>query len=282
MGGDPPAPAVGESTDQMLQAFTKAFPEILRVTNEGSLPAAQAQLAATQATSPALAALQAQLYQQFGPALANTSNQINNATALNQAQSDLAVMSGPGQDLVKKSIETQKLADPEYYKARELTGANLGNLFGSIDLNGRLSGGENEALSRGLAQSNQSRGLATTPSQTATLQNAMTFGTAQKEREDTAKSQLTQALSVANGTLPALKSGVDTFQVSTGRSSMPNAGDSKFLGVDSSAGQAAQGVGQNLLGQIGGLTQQKNDINANRRDSLDRFNQSFSSVVGSL
>lgn len=282
MGSDPAAPAPQESTAEMLQAYTQAFPDLLKVTNAGQVGSAQAQLAANQATAPGLAALQAQIYQAFGPQMAQTANQIAAEQAQSQAASDLAVQRGTGQDLVKSAVETQKLADPEYYKAREITGNRLGDLLGSIDLNGKLSGGENEAISRGLAQSNQARGTAQAPSQTDVVSNAMTYGGAQRDRENQSKDQLTQALQVANGALPALKSGVDTFQVSTGRSSGVNAGDSKFTGVDTSLGNGAQSLGNNLLQQTSALTQQKNDINANRRDQLDRFNQTFSSVVGSL
>lgn len=281
MGGDPPAPSVGQSVGEMMREFTGAFPDFLKVTSAGMVPAAQAQLAANQATAPGLAKLQAELYQAFGPQMGAISNQIDAANRMAGTQSDLAVLQGPGKQLVQDATALQKTVDPEYYATRTGVADNLSKLFSSIDLNGRLSGGENEALSRGIAQENERRGLSTTPSQTAALSNAMTFGGAQHAREQEAKNNLTQALQVANGALPALKSGTDVFQVATGRPSV-NAGDSKFTGVDTSLGSSANGLGSNLLGQIGGLTQQKNDINANRRDSLDRFNQTFSSVVGSL
>jgi hypothetical protein len=282
MGGDPPAPPPNESTAEMFGAFQNAFPNILRIQNEGIVPSAEAQLKANQAVAPGLAALQAQLYGAYGPQMARTADQINAQSQEAQAKSDLGVVGGTGRKLVEEALTTQKLADPEFYKTRESTAGNLEKLFNSINLDGGLSAGENEAISRGLAQQNQSRGIAGNPSQTATVEGAMKFGGAQRAREAQAKDQLTMALQTANQALPAMKSGVDVFQVATGRSSMPNAGDSKFTGVDTSLGNAANQVGANVLNQVGGLVQQKNQINADRRDGLDRFNETFSSVIGSL
>lgn len=279
---DPKAPPAAESTNEMLAAYTHAFPDILKITNDAILPTAQKQLQATQATSPALMALQAQLYNTYGPQLAQTANKIAQDQAMAQAQSDKAVMAGPGQDLVKQAIDTQKMADPEYYAMRGQVSGKTGDLLNSIDLSGKLTPGESEAMQRQIAQENSQRGLSTAPSQTAVAENAMTFGDKLHQRQAQAKDQLTNALATANNALPAMKSGMDTFQISTGRSSQGNAGDNKFIGADTSLGQSAQGMGQNLLGQIGGFVQQKNDINANRRDELDRFNQTWGSVVGSL
>lgn len=282
MGGDAPAPPPQESSRQMWEAFNEAFPEILRTVNEGVSPAAQAQLKANQETAPGLAKLQAELYDAFGPLMAGTANRIAADQAKSQSQSDLDIIKGTGRDLVKEGIETQKLADPEFYKSRETVSNRLGDLLGSIDLTGGISAGEQEALRRGIAQENNARGIAQTPSQTAVVEGAVKFGGAQRAREDAAKGQLTQALSVANGALPAMRSGVDAFQVATGRSSMPNAGDNKFTGVDTSLGSSANGLGANTLGQVSSIVQQRNDINSKRRDGLDRFNETFSSVVGSL
>lgn len=281
MGEDPPAPSAQESTKDMLAAYTAAFPDILNATNAGVVPSAQAQLAANQAIAPGLAALQAQIYQAFGPMMGQTADQIAANTAKSQTQSDLDILNGSGKQLSQAAIDAQKMADPEYYKLRESVGGNVDKLLNSIDLSGGLSGGETEAINRGIAQQDQQRGIANTPSQTAVVSNAMKFGQAGYQRKQDSQNQLAQALNVANGALPALKSGVDTFQVVTGRPST-NAADNKFVGVDTNLGSSANSLGGNLLGQVGGLTQQKNDINANRRDSLDRFNQSFSSVVGSL
>jgi hypothetical protein len=279
--GDDRAPTPGESTDQELAAYTKYFPELMQINAANILPQEQAKLAATQAVSPGYSKLQQELYSTYGPLLAQTGNKIAADQAQSTAESDLNVVKGTGRDLVKEAIDTQKLADPEYYKAREQVGGRLGDLLGSIDLNGKLSGGETEALSRGQAQQNQQRGILTNPSQTAAISNALTFGNAQHQRESEAKGQLASALNVGNQFLPASQSGVDVFKVATGKTSMPNAGDSKFTGVQQGVGDITSQTGNNFLNNINQLTQQQNDINANRRDVLDRMNE-VGHALGSL
>ena len=155
-------------------------------------------------------------------------------------------------------------------------------LFDSIDLSGKLSGGENEAIRRGLAQESNARGTSVSPSMTETVAGAQRYGDAAYNRQNQAKNQLTNALSVATGALPAMKSGIDAFQVATGRSSGNNAGDNKFLGVNQNQGSEAFGSANNLLNNATQLKLNENQINADRRDGLDRFNETWSSVIGSL
>jgi len=281
MGGDPQAPPPNESTAQMLRAYSENLPELLRVTAAGIGPYEQALTAAQQQTSPAQAALQAELYKTYGPMLNNTANDINNTNQLAQAQTDLNVIQGPGRGLVTQGLETQKILDPEFYATRTATANRLGDLLQSINLGGQISPGEQAQLSRGLAQQDASRGIQQAPSQTAALSNALTFGNAQHQRETESKNQLATALQTANQTLPALKSGQDAFQIATGRSSTGNSGDNKFTGVDTNVGQQSTSIANGLLGATSNLTQQANDINANRRDSLDRINQTLGGV-GSL
>jgi len=281
MGGDPQAPPPNESTAQMLRAYTENLPGLLKVTADNIGPYEQALVDAEKQASPQEAALQAELYSKYGPLLNDTANQITAANQQAQAQSDLNVIKGTGRDLVTQGLETQKVLDPEYYQTRTTTANRLGDLLQSINLNGQLSAGEQAQLQRGISQSNSSRGISNNPSQTAALQDALTFGSAQHTRENEAKNQLNSALQTANQALPALKSGQDAFQIATGRSSTGNAGDAKFTGVNTQAGQQATSMAGNLLGTTSQLTQQANDINANRRDSLDRVNQTLGGV-GSL
>jgi hypothetical protein len=275
---DSPAPTPSESTASMLAAYQKYFPGLMKINAQNILPTEQAKLEATRAISPGYSELQQQLYDAYGPLLAETGNRINAQNAEAGAQSDLNVVKGTGRDLVKEAIETQKLADPEYYRSREQMGGRLGDLLSSIDLSGKLSGGEREALSRGQAQANQTRGISTNPSQTAALENALNFGEAGHQRQNEAKAQLGGALSVGNQFLPASQSGMDVFKVATGKSSMPNAGDAKFRGVTDGIGDTTTNTGNMFLNNISQLTQQGNDINANRRDVLDRMNEVTNSV----
>lgn len=264
MGGDPPATPVGESTAEMLQAYLGALPKLLSATEN-------AQLKSSQITSPAYQALQNQLYQTFGPGLAKTSSDIEAQNALRQAQSDLAVVSGPGRDLVKEALVSQKLVDPEYYAGRGALGESLLSLLSGLNPNG-LSSGEREEITRSNAQQDVARGNLNTPSATATTENAMNFGNALNAK----RTNIANILGTAGGILPALQSGTDVYQVATGKPSTSNLGDSKFSGVKTNTE-----TGTNLLSSLSGLTSQSNELEANRRDNLDRVMQGFGGV-GSL
>lgn len=270
MGTDPKAAPSSETTAQTIQAFVQNYPELMQAENAGAVPAAQAQLEAAQATSPGLTALQDQLYKQYGLSMGQTSDQVAAQQAMDQAKSDTNVMAGPGAGLVTANEALQQQENPEFYAARSQMDNQLGNLFSSINLGGQVTPGENEQMSRALAQQNNQRGIANNPSSTAALSNALTFGSAQTAREQQAKTNLTNVLNVGNSFLPASKTGTDTFQIATGRSSTPNAGASQFQGVNTGLAANAASSGSNLLGQIGNLQQQQASITANRRDSIDR------------
>ncbi len=280
--GDAPAPAANESMANVLQAYQQNLPGFLSTANANILPSEQARLNAAQTISPGYARLNAQLFDEIAPQLSQTGSNIARQEALNQAQTDAAVLAGPGADVVRQQNILQREIDPEYYAQRTNTSNNLSRLFDSIDLSGGLSGGETEAIRRGLAQEGQARGTSTSPSMTETVANATTYGAAANDRRNQARSQLTSALNTATGALPAMRSGTDAFQVATGRSSQPNSGNSQFTGVNQNLGQSTDAMANNVLNSATGLATQQNEINANRRDGLDRFNETWSSVIGSL
>lgn len=279
--GDAPAPSTGESTEETIQAFTKNFPELMRITNEGILPSERAKLEASQAVSPDYSRLQARLFEELGPMLGATSDKIAANQAKSTAESDLSVLRGPGRDLVRESLNVSREADPEYYATREKVGGRLGDLLDSIDLSGSLSGGEREEMNRAQAQEGARRGTGTSPSQTAALANALQFGQASYNRQNNAKNQLGQAIGLGTAYLPTAQSGVDPFMVATGKSSRPNAGEGKFTGVQSGVGDNAFGAGNNFMNNITSMRQQENDINANRRDWMDKVNEGVT-ALGSL
>lgn len=280
--GDTRAQTSSESTAEMLKAYTQYFPDLLKINQENILPNEQAKLAANEAVSPEYLALQNQLYKLYGPDLAATSDKINANSAKSAAESDLALLQGPGKDLVTEALNQARAADPEYYKVREQAGGRIGDLLNSIDLSGKLSPGEEEQLTRSLNRENASRGLLNTPSQTAALSNAMTFGDNIYNRQNTAKGQLAQALQVGTGFLPASQSGIDPFKVATGKTSTnTSAADSKFTGVNQNIGADITGQSNSFLNNLTQLKDTAMNINANRRDALDRMNET-GQALGSL
>lgn len=259
MSGDRPAPSTQESTAQMIEAYRQGLPGLMEVSNAQIRPNELAQLASQQATSPGYAKLQGDIYDTEGRRLNKIGNEIAGANQQATAQNDLNTINTVGKDLVGASLDAAKIADPEYYKNRELFGNSLATL---LSAGGDLTGGELAALERGVNRSNASTGTSFIPSATTVASNAMAFG-------DASRNKLMQGLQLATGALPTLRSGMDTNLISTGKSSS-NSGDNKFLGTQVGAGQQVSGYGNNLLGNIGQIKQQENDINASRRSGFEK------------
>jgi hypothetical protein len=281
VNGDPAPSNAIESTDIMMQALQKNLPGLGRVMGENILPFEQAKLAASEITSPRQAELQANLYDKYGQRLNDTGNQIARNNALAQAETDKQVLAGPGKELIASALEAQRVADPEYFKTRETMAPALEKLIGSYDLTGGLSAGENAAMERSVNQGNVARGTATAPSNIATVQNAVQFGDATRRRQQENQAGMANALNVGTGFLPASRTGFDPFRVATGKSSGANTGENKLTGP-MQVGQDTMAMGNNMFNQIAATHNNAANINAQRRDGLDRFNETFSSTVGSV
>lgn len=265
-GGDPPPSAEGESTDEMMQAWIRNLPAMLqtqsRTTNE----------LAPQENAQALA-----LARQYMPDFTQLGIDQGRQQALGQAGTDLAVLEGPGKALTAAALAAQREADPEYYQTRAGSAEALAKLFSSLDApTGELSGGERSAIERSLNQDNNARGIAS-PTATSTVDAAMQYGSGALAKKTAQQGAITQAVGAATGAMPAMKSGVDTFQLTTGRPSVPNTGMGQFAGTQDLAAKNNATSGA-LMGQIGSNIQNAQNINANRRDSLDRISQ----VMGSI
>lgn len=266
MSSDPPAPTPQETTAHMMQAMIQHLPDLMQVTNREILPHEQAKLATAQEISPEIAALNAQIYDTVGRRLNTIGSEIAQENAMRQAQTDLDVLQGPGRDLVRIGKDVAYQYDPEYFDTRASTAAGLAELFKPS-----LTGGEREEVQRSLNRENIFRGTHAQPSAMRTVENAMTFGNAARNRLQQAVSQATQAL-------PTFRSNVDVFQQATGRPSMVNTGENRFMDVNTAGyGQAALQQSGQLMNQIGQNQRTAMNINANRRDGLDRAMQ-----VGSL
>ena len=275
MGGDPPAAPTNESTADMLQAYTQYFPGLMTATNSQLLPTAQAQLASDKAVSPGQNQLAFDLYKQFGPMFNQIGSQIENQQKLSSAQTDADVLSGPGAEIARQTQKIRQEADPAVYAAQQAIAKQAGNLANSIDMNG-LSGSERAEVERKLNQDNQAGGRTDLTGGINTVNNAMQFGSALQGKQQ----RLGQALGSASGALAGADSKFDPVQAALGRSST-SAGDGKFGGPVQNSGSNANSMGGAFLGQVGAMKQQENQINSQRRDSLDRVAQGFG-MVGSL
>lgn len=266
--GDPPAPTATESTAEMMKAYTQYLPELMRVTSQNIMPMEQALLESRQKISPQQSQLEYDLYNQFAPQFAQVGSNIARQNALAQSATDAAVLSGPGKQVIASALEAQKLADPEYYKARELGLKGLENLFTNLpDASTGLSGAEREEVTRSLARDNISRGN-TQPGALSTVENAMKFGSAGAARQAQKQSQVANAVGAAGGFMAPAQSRIDTFQMTTGKPST-NFGDSRFSGPRET-GESALSMGQGMWQGIGQSQSDAMNVNAKRRDTLDR------------
>jgi hypothetical protein len=176
-------------------------------------------------------------------------------------------------------MRTQKEADPEAYRARELALANLEQLQGSLtDPNAGLSGAERAEIDRSLARENYARGTGATPTATSTVSNAMAFGGAGEARKQQRQSAIANAAQLAAGAVQPLSSRIDTFQLTTGRPSV-NQGEARTGGARE-VGQESNAMGMNLFGNASQMRQQENQINASRKDALDSLTQGVSAAGG--
>ena len=275
--GGSPAPGTQESMAEVMKAY-----------RENIIPMIQQQVTAArqyepemqklrEEISPKEQALNKRLYEEFGPEFARIGSQIARQNAQAQAETDLGIVSGTGRELVREAMRTQKEADPEAYRARELALKNLEQLQGSLtDPNAGLSGAERAEIDRSMARENFARGTGATPTATSTVSNAMAFGQAGEARKAQRQSAIANAAQLAAGAVQPLSSRIDTFQLTTGRPSV-NQGEARTGGARE-VGQESNAMGMNLFGNASQMRQQENQINASRKSALDQFSQ----VMGSL
>lgn len=266
---DPSAPPPQQSMQDILQAFQQNIPGIMSATNSQVVPTAQANLAADKAVSPGEDQLMTQLYQQFAPQLAATGSQIDTANRNATANTDVSILGDQGAKLASEYQTIDKSLNPEYYQVRSQAAKSLGDVLNAASLDK-----PNIEAERLLNQENQRTGNAVTPSATNTVSNALNFEDQRQKRI----SNLSNAISTATSFLqPATNS---QFNPATTALNKPTSstGLSNFNGVTSGTGSAAYSTGSNLLNSATGLQQSAMDINANRRDVLDRINGVTSSI----
>lgn len=264
-GGDPPAPTVQNSTGDVIASLVQYLPTLTEQTAQAIPAIEQARTVAAQQSSPQLAALNQLLYQTYGPQLAQTSSDITRQNLLSAAANENELARTQGPEAAQSYTDLAKLIDPEYYASR----SSAGNALTSL-LQPSLTGGEREEIQRSLNRQNESRGTSSAPSRLSTVENAATFGGALRDR-------LGQALNLTVGVLPTFRTGYNPVTSGLGKTAAANAAESHFTGVNQPSDTGANMTNSFLQG-ITGLKGQQNDINANRRDSLDRV----TGVLGSL
>lgn len=264
-GGDPPAPTTTESMDSIMQAYTKNFPAYLQSQISQIKPAGEQILSATADLAPKQAQQQLDQFKQFGPQYNEVGSEINRQNALNEAENARDVVSGPGRELVQQARETSDIYDKPWFDVRDVNSQKIQELLKSIDIN-KLTGSEEAQVERGVNRENASRGTAGAPSQIDTIRAAGQFGDALNKK----KAMLGEAITAANQFTAASKSGVDTFQVATGKPSAMNTGQQKLdSGLTDTTSDKIFGMSNGFMSNLTGLQSTAMGVNANRRSGLD-------------
>lgn len=241
-GGDPPAQAPLETTAQSLQAYNQYLPSLIKTTSAGILPMEQATAGASAAVSPEY-------------------NQLSNQALLSNAQGQLNVLNGPGKDLQTTQQGILQGLDPQFFQARDQAASGYTGLLNQLNPNN-----PNPAASRDVLATNQATGNVGNSNATTTTANALQFG-----NEDMARSQ---AFGTALGGL------TNFMQGSLAPATSPNgpATASQYASPVANVGASTNALSSSLLGDTSAAAMQSSQINANRRDSLDRVDQTMSSV----
>lgn len=267
--GDPAAPTAGESTAGVLQALAQYYPQLFQVIRDQIGPTEQSILDSEKNISPQEDQLNVDLTKQYAPQLADVENQISQARKLSDASGGLAVVNGPGGDLAKAATNlASTVIDPEFFKVRAAAGDKTTELINGLNPNG-LSGGERAEIERSVNAANARSGNTGNTSATTTAGNALQFGSALNAK----RAQIGTILSQATNSAPNLRSGIDPY----GKPTTSTPYTSNFQAVTPTS-PTATNFGTNALNQVTGLQQQSNDINANRRDPLDRVTQLIGAV----
>ena len=277
MSGGPSYLNTQEATADQMRAYIQYLPQLLAAVagNTGVVERAQQKL--SEELAPQQAALQARVAREYMPEFTQIGLDQARQQALGTAKTDAEIMAGPGRDVVRNLTEAQRIADPEYFRQRELAMQGLENLFGSLsDPNAGMSGTERAEIERTLARENAARGNVS-PTNIGTVEAAMKFGAAGEARKTAKQGAIAQAVQTAAGAAPSMRSGVDAFQVTTGKPSM-NTGVARFGQTDVNQGGATQNFGQSFLQNTGSLAQGYQQNMANKKDAFDKFSQVMASL----
>jgi len=218
--GAPPASSQ-ETTDQILSAYATRIPEVLRATASQSVPLAQADLAAAQATQKGYSDLQSQ------------ANEIAGQEAIKQ-------LTGTGAQVATTAKALQDKLDP----TSALTATKTADLLNSINLNG-LSGGERAAVERSLAQSATATGNLGLDNATNAVANAMSYG----DRMAQKRAELNSYINTANSGNAQRNASFNPVSFATSQGQV----------VTPSSGQAFQ-FGSSALGNVAQATSAQNAL----------------------
>ena len=275
--GDERAAPTQESTANILQAYIANLPALLQTTNAQIAPTEQALFASRQGISPQEQQLNYDLYRRFSPQYAETAAQTERNLIQGTGGEAARASQALQEDLLRSNEALQRELNPEYYRNRSAAGLSLAQLLSGQNPN-ELTGAEMTNVERGLNRLNEGRGIQNVPSNASAITNALTFGNALEQKRANVSQAINSATNFLGTNRPAAPTSFDPFAQATGRTGTANFGTSYSGGNPGQ--QSVFGTGGQLLNTAGGLQQNKQSIDANRRSITDYVNQAYSSATG--
>lgn len=234
-----------ESVASMLDSYTKYLPGLISATAAQQPTIAQGNLDATLATQPAYNQLNLDQLQKYGLPLAQAGQAIQNSNAQAGGQINLNQIQGSGGQAAQAAADLARSTNPNYYMVQDAASAKAKGLLDNINLNG-LSGGEQAAVERSLAQNNAGSGNLGLNNATNTVANAMNFGGAYNQKLGI----LGQALGAANNTATsAQNTGFSPVNIALGQpntSTMGNFGTGTFSNTNANTQAGSLGANTSL------------------------------------
>lgn len=253
-------------------------PYFSQLSNQNIGGTAQSIQGALSTITPAQLQMLNSQYALYGPQLAETSGKVQEASqnAASQANAN-SLNSAQGQSAIQAALAADQQVNPETYATRTATGNALQTLLSNdtVALDGGLSGSETRAIGQSLAQQGAQTGLTNVPSQSQTVSNAMQYGNATYQRQQQAKSNLSDAISKATSFIPASNNGnVNAWSVGTGQQGAGTATNLFGGAVNSAASQvsgalsaANPNTSASLYSTGAGLQAGNNNISASQSGS---------------
>lgn len=245
-----------EPMGSVLSAYTQYLPGLVSATAAQQPSIAQNQFNATAATQPLYNALNLQQAQNYAVPLAQVGQQVQHSNAMAGAQTQLEQMQGPGAQSALTAEAIARATNPNYYQIQDASSSQARNLLNSINLGG-LSGGEQAAVERSLAQTNNGTGNLGLNNPLNTISNAMNFGGAYNQKLGI----MGNALGAANQTATsAQNTGFNPVNIALGQpnaSTMGNFGTGTFSNTNANtqnnSGSNAFNFGSSVMGNMSGM-----------------------------
>lgn len=252
-----PAPgSTGETTDQILQAYSRNIPGLLQATTSGNTGQAQSELDAARAVTPGYNRLALDQINQFAQPIADAQNRVNTN-----------ILQGSGAETARAAKALEDSVNPEYAGVRQAAGTQSRNLINSINLDG-LSGGERAEVERSLGQSQTATGNLGLDNATNAVSNAMQFG----DRLSKKRAELAGAIQTGSGFL-GTEAGVPNPVATAFAGPTGAAGNFTATSPTSSAGSL--GFGSSALGSMANTSAAQNALLANynyQGSSINKLN----------